>query len=261
MGGVLLAFDLDNTVVTRDHALPPATDAAIRTARDAGHLVTVLTGRPLASATPFVEALDVLPGPYSVNHGALVFGRAGEVLKRRRMTGAHVEALLSAPLRPPDVPYACMVDDALFVEDPADPRWSWAHTANRRVERYAAGTVQEADKVVFSSNGRIADLQATIAAEHDLTFYRWNDGYLEITARDADKGAALALIAETLAVAREDVVAFGDGANDVTMLAWAGHGVSVGPHASPEVRAAAQEHVDAPEEGGVAGWLAAHAHG
>jgi hydroxymethylpyrimidine pyrophosphatase-like HAD family hydrolase len=45
---------------------------------------------------------------------------------------------------------------------------------------------------------------------------------------DASKGAALALVAARLGIAREEVVAFGDGHNDVPMIAWAGLGVAMG---------------------------------
>lgn len=252
---MLLAFDLDNTVVTQDHRLPDEIVRAIGAARSAGHLVTVLTGRPPSSARPFVERLEVLPGPYSVNHGAMVFGSDGAVIKRRRMLGDHVRTILSPPLLPVGVPYACIVDDALFVDDPDDPRWEWAHTASRTVARIDLATVEEADKIVFGSNGASEAIEAAIIAQLALTTYRWGDGYLEVTANDADKGAALALIAATLGVPRQDTIAFGDGANDVTMLAWAGHGVAVGPHATPEVRAVASEHIAAPEELGVAAWL------
>lgn len=252
---MLLAFDLDNTVVTQDHRLPDEIGRAIGAARDAGHLVTVLTGRPHASALPFVERLGVAPGPFAVNHGALVFGPDGGVLKRRRLLGDHVRRILSPPLLPDGMPFACIVDDALHVDDPDDPRWGWAHTANRTVLRYDARVALEADKIVFGSNGDSAAIEARLRAEFALTTYLWNDGYLEITADDADKGAALALIASTLGVPREETIAFGDGANDVTMLAWAGRGVSVGPHATPEVRAVADEHIAAPEELGVAAWL------
>ena len=56
--------------------------------------------------------------------------------------------------------------------------------------------------------------------------YPWEEGYLEVTGPGADKGTALQLIAQELGVAQKDVVAFGDGPNDVTMLRWAGYGVA-----------------------------------
>lgn len=252
---MLLAFDLDNTVVTLDHRLPEPIAEAIAAARDAGHLVTVLTGRPEFSARPFVERLGVAPGPFSVNHGAKVFGCDGAVVKERRLAREEVLAILSPAYAPRGVPFSCIVDDVLYVDDPNDPRWQWAHTQNRRVLRFDADAAGDTDKIVFGSNGESHAMERKLRAALEVDTYLWGDGYLEITARDADKGAALALIARLLGIPREETVAFGDGLNDLTMLRWAGHGVSVGPYASEAIVAAAQEHIDAPEELGVARWL------
>lgn len=253
---MLLAFDLDNTVVTtEDRRLPDDVVDAIDASRRLGHHVTVLTGRPHLAALPFAERLGVVPGPYSVHHGALVFGPDGGVLKRRRLAGDHVRAVLADEIVGRDVAFACIVDDTLHVADPTNPRWSWAHVANRRVERIVVDEIVEADKIVIDGLGSIRALESRVRATVDVTTYAWGDGYLEITATDADKGSALALIASTLGIAREDVVAFGDGSNDVTMLAWAGRGIAVGPHAVEEVLAVADEHVSSPEESGVARWI------
>jgi hypothetical protein len=52
------------------------------------------------------------------------------------------------------------------------------------------------------------------------------------------KSDALAWLAGQLGVAREEVMALGDGVNDVDMLAWAGLGVAMGD-GHPEAQAAA----------------------
>ncbi|MEX2502069.1 MAG: HAD family hydrolase [Trueperaceae bacterium] len=252
---MLLAFDLDNTVLTATGDLPDRIRTAIATARDAGWRLAVLTGRPLPSARPHVEALGLLPGPYAVNHGAQVFGPDGAVLRHRRLHGACLQALLSSPLRPDGVQYRCVVGDRLLVEDPHDPCWSWARTVHRRVERIDVAAIDIADKVVYAPS---ADAPGMLRRLHDawpLTSYHWDDGLVEVTADDADKGSALARIAAAMGVPQDRTVAFGDGVNDVSMLAWAGHGVAVGPDPAPDLLAVAQERIDAPERGGVADWL------
>ena len=85
--------------------------------------------------------------------------------------------------------------------------------------------------------------------------YPWEEGYLEITGPNADKGSALELLAGKLGVVQKDIIAFGDGPNDTTMLAYAGRGIAVGPHAHPDTVAAADEHIASPEDLGVARWL------
>lgn len=255
---VLLAFDLDKTIVTDTFVLPDSIERSIRAARERGHVVTVLTGRPLAAAKPYLDQLAVT-GPFSVNHGGQVIAEDGRELRRRRIPASDVDGLIGDYLADGSVEFSCVVDDVLWVRDPGDDRWSWAHTLSRRVDRFRTGMAQDADKLVFYSPEHSGEVDRVVATRHpDMLRYLWGDGFLEILPAQADKGSALALIAETLGVPRSEVVAFGDGLNDFTMVSWAGHGVAVGPDAPAELVAAAAERIGAPEEAGVAAWLEAN---
>jgi 5-amino-6-(5-phospho-D-ribitylamino)uracil phosphatase len=252
---VLFAFDLDKTLVTNDYRLPERTPGVMRALRDAGHTVTVLTGRPLGSARPFLEALGVA-GPHSVNHGAQVMDAGGRVLRRTRLVAADVRAVLEPWSLHPTVEFSCVVDDHLYVKDPADQRWHWAHTESRVVSRFDPTVDTDADKVVFAAETTTVEIVEHVAARVPLAErYLWGDGFLEVVAAGGDKGSGLAFIAAQLGYARHEVVAFGDGLNDVSMVRWAGHGVAVGPEAHPDTLAAADERVGSPEEGGVLDWL------
>jgi len=252
---VLFAFDLDKTLVTNDYRLPERTPGVMRALRDAGHTVTVLTGRPLASARPFLDALGVV-GPFSVNHGVQVMGEGGRVLRRTRLQAADVRAVLEPWSAHPTVEFSCVVDDTLHVKDPSDPRWHWALTETRRVARFDPTQATDADKVVFAAETTTVEIVDHVASRvPHAERYLWSDGFLEVVAAGGDKGAGLAFLAAHLGFERHQVVAFGDGLNDVSMVRWAGHGVAVGPEAHPDTIAASDERVAAPEEGGVLGWL------
>jgi Cof subfamily protein (haloacid dehalogenase superfamily) len=251
----LLAFDLDRTLLTEDYLLPQRIESAIREARRCGHLVTVLTGRPRAAALSYLEQLEI-DGPYSVNHGAMVYGGDGELIHRSRLMGSTVADVLGPYLTLADLDFSCVADDVLYVRDPDDDRWAWAHTINRMVKRFDPSQALDADKVVFAADPRTVEIEQEILARlPGLVTYLWGDGYLEITGPDADKGGALRKIAELLRIPREATVAFGDGLNDVSMVSWAGHGVAVGSYAHPDVVAGAAERIDSPEDGGVATWI------
>ena len=250
---MLLAFDLDNTVVTRDNEIPPRILTAVAAAKRAGHAISVLTGRPKASTTAFLEQLGVT-GPYAVNHGAMVL-HGDAVLQRSLISAADVETLIARYGLGWGLEYAFMVDDDIFVDDPNDPRWRWAHTLNRNVMTFSTELVRDADKIVFGAEERAPELLSEVQVTHpELMKYSWADGFFEITGVGAHKGAALKRICAELGVAQADTVAFGDGVNDVTMMQWAGRAVAVG-RAHPEVQAAADEHIAEPEAGGVADWL------
>ncbi|MGI8524039.1 MAG: HAD family hydrolase, partial [Nocardioides sp.] len=63
--------------------------------------------------------------------------------------------------------------------------------------------------------------------------------------------SGLALVAEALGVAQADVLAIGDGRNDIEMLQWAARGVAMG-QSVPDVLAAADEVTASVLDDGVA---------
>lgn len=255
---MLLAFDLDKTIVRNDYELPTAIIKTIERAKEAGHRVTVLTGRPKVAAEPYLELLHI-NDYYSTNHGSLVTGKNSEVLRQSYIDKAHVTDLLKDYLEHPEVEFSCVVEDTLYVKNPKDERWSWAHTLNRKLDTYQPELNLNADKIVFTANGLSPKIHDYVRKMYpDFIVYPWEEGYLEITGPNADKGSALELLAAELDIPQKDIIAFGDGPNDTTMLAYAGHGVAVGPHAHPDTLAAADEHIASPEDLGVAKWLEAN---
>ena len=70
------------------------------------------------------------------------------------------------------------------------------------------------------------------------TFFKSRAPYVEIAPRGVDKGRSLERLYTLLGLTREEVMAFGDGQNDVTMLQAAGTGVCM-ENGCPQAKAAA----------------------
>ena len=77
---------------------------------------------------------------------------------------------------------------------------------------------------------------------------------IEITHKEAHKGAALTWLCGHLGVDVADAVAFGDGDNDLSMIRTAGDGVAMA-NAIPEVLASADHVTSSCDEAGVAAYL------
>ncbi|MFC6285442.1 HAD family hydrolase [Nocardioides sp. GCM10027113] len=75
--------------------------------------------------------------------------------------------------------------------------------------------------------------------------------WLDLTPVGVSKASGLAMVAEKLGVEQDDVLAIGDGRNDVEMLRWAGRGVAMG-QAIEEVHAAADDVTESVYDDGVA---------
>lgn len=252
---MLLAFDLDKTIVTNDLRLPQEIIDGLEKAKTQGHLVTILTGRPQMASNEFLELLNISEH-YSTNHGAYVVGENGKLLRWQRLDPNSVHAIMQPFLHNPKIEFACIEHDTLFVRNPKDERWKWVHTQNRFVKLFHDELELNAEKIVFTTDALGHELKTHLDTNHpELITYAWDNNYLEVTSANSDKGSALELLAQTLGVEQKDTIAFGDGPNDTSMLEWAGHSVSVGPHAHPDSLEAANEHIASPEELGVAKWL------
>ena len=89
-----------------------------------------------------------------------------------------------------------------------------------------------------------------------LHLYRSKDTYLEIAPKPISKATGLKKILEHgYAIGLDEVVAFGDGYNDIDLLQQVGWGVAVA-NAFPEVKAVANEVTKHHKEDGVASTLA-----
>ena len=84
-----------------------------------------------------------------------------------------------------------------------------------------------------------------------LSIYTSAPFYIEVVSNGIDKGKALAGIAERLGIQREEIIAFGDEMNDLTMLQYAGHGVAMGNAVKP-IKLIANEITASNDEDGIA---------
>lgn len=76
---------------------------------------------------------------------------------------------------------------------------------------------------------------------HGVGYFVGWSAWLDIAPAGVDKATALAGVAASLGIAQTDVLAIGDGRNDIEMISWAGRGVALGDAAQEVARAA--DHV------------------
>lgn len=85
---------------------------------------------------------------------------------------------------------------------------------------------------------------------HGINYYVGYTAWLDLAPEGVSKATGLETVARRLGVAQADVLAVGDGHNDVEMLAWAGRGVAMG-QAPISVQEAADDVTETVEADGV----------
>lgn len=255
----LVASDLDGTLFGADHLPEPRTVQAVNALAGQGVVIVAVTGRSLFGgverATRTGARLDYFIGS---NGGHRVNVASGELEERLIFDQTVVDALRH------DVPSA--LGEVGFGFEHADG-FSWSEIFLRHHPssfdggpRRASSTTGSPDTIgkIMISHPEITttDLVDAVAPLLPAGVHVTTSGvqFVEVTPAGADKGSALARLADKLEIDRSEVVAFGDNHNDITMLSWAGRGVAMG-NARPDVIACADEVSLTNEEFGVAAVL------
>ncbi len=249
-------MDLDGTLVKGERGITPRVRDAIGAARSAGIDITIATGRMYRSARRFAADLQVTL-PIICYQGSLV---------RDPVTGVthHHDVLPTGPAqaavefaRRHELHVNAYIDDELYMEADTPEGRYYAASSNVPItfvddlaEAVTAGStklvfVMDEDQVlraVSEMDGRFGpDVQAT----------RSHPRFAEIVRRDANKGRALARVADVAAVPIKQTMGIGDNLNDLELVRAAGIGVAMGD-GDPRVLAAADWTTGSYEDDGVA---------
>jgi Cof subfamily protein (haloacid dehalogenase superfamily) len=254
----LVLLDVDGTLVGAGHVVTAPVVAAVRAAAAAGVAVGLATGRNLAGVAGVLRQLGT-DGPHVVLNGAQV-RLGGGAARTWPLTAAQRTALLDLCERR-GLYAELYTGEALLVtamDRTYQPHWElivgWpvgtvADRPDLLDEVVKATVVTRSDHETAAVLDAVAALgltagPATSPATPGFT-------YVNITAPEADKGRAVVAAAELLGVGADRVVAVGDAANDLPMLAAAGTAIAMAD-APPAVLAAAHHVVPAVAEDGVA---------
>jgi 5-amino-6-(5-phospho-D-ribitylamino)uracil phosphatase len=259
---LFVALDIDGTVLTEDGELADETISEVQRVVGNGHEVTLATGRSVAMTLPVIDRLGITPRFVVCSNGAITLERhTSEPLGYRR---AFVETF------DPSEVLATIhgaLAGALFAVEDEDGHY-------RYTERFPDGTLggdatrvsfdelteRPATRVVVISPGHAIEDFLAIVERMGLHKVSYNVGWtawLDIAPDGVNKATALERVRQLLGVEPRNVVAIGDGRNDIDMLTWAaagGRGVAMG-QAPDEVRSAANVTTDTDVNNGVARFL------
>lgn len=255
--GMLVATDLDGTLVPKDSmVVPEFTARVLREIDDAGVPVVFTTGRPLRWVEPLREHIGA-HGMAIVSNGALTYdmrtNRAGRVHGIQAANGLDVAVRITGAL--PNAQLALEFPDGIRVTPEfarASPREDapcgplealWTEPAIKLLVRDPSVDDDVLRDVV------------TAAVGEDATVTWSMPGLMEISAAGITKAHALEALCAELGIDASDVVAFGDMPNDIPMLAWAGTAYAVN-NADESVRNIADRVIPSVRDEGVAHTLA-----
>ena len=257
-------LDVDGTLAHHGE-VPEAHVAVVRAARAAGHAVLLCTGRPMAMLPPRILAAG-FDGIVASAGGYVEID--GLVLADERFPAAlaarAVEVLVAH-----DVAFLLEAPDALYGPLGVDRRLAALLAAYLRphADETRTGPSDILDRLVMSDDLAGASFGKITCFDSPVPIAQLRDeiggplGVLpssipgmtsagELYLAEVHKAVGMLAAARHLGVAQRDTVAFGDGLNDLEMLAEAGIGVAI-EGADPRVLAVADHVAAGPERDGL----------
>jgi len=252
----LVAMDLDGTLVTGGHFIPPRNAAAIAEAERRGVHIVLATGRMHHSALDFVRQLGLDDEPVISYNGAMVRrAQSGELILHDPVPAQETREILDYCIaNRANIHY--YVDDVMYVLK-AD-RWARDYLARTGSVPVPVGDVRrlpgkEPTKVLIIDSPERAEHYLAEARERfagRVYVTRSLPEYIEFLSVTASKGRALKAVAEHLGIPIEQTMGLGDMINDQPLIEEAGIGVAM--HHSPEPVRQAADYVTGPGDEGVA---------
>jgi len=255
---LLVATDLDGTIIRGDGTISDRTVAAFARVEAAGARFVLVTGRPPRWMRE-VAAIFGHRGTAICANGALAYDMRTDTVTARHLIPAPVIAAATAALRAavPGIGIAVEYPDGRAADELYQAvNWDINQTMPRPGD--AALFSRPASKLLGRHIGYNCDdlLALALPAIGDLISVTHSNGkgLIEASALGVSKASVVAEIAAGHGIARESVLAFGDMPNDLPLLAWAGTSCAVA-NAHPDVLAAATHVIGSNEDDGVAEYL------
>lgn len=260
MGYKLIALDLDGTLTNERKEITPRTKEALMKAQEAGVRVVLASGRPTYGIANLAEELEIARyGGFvlAFNGGRMISWADRTVIYDQMLDAEYVPALYQAAK---DNGFEILTYQGEGIAATEERNKYVLHEAfiNKmpvvQYDQFLEQLVYPINKcLIVGDPAPLAVLEKKLAKqmEGQLSIYRSAGFFLECVPLGIDKAASLQRLIDHLGIRREEVIACGDGYNDLSMVQFAGLGVAMA-NATRELQDIADYITYSNEEDGVA---------
>ncbi|CAM4306903.1 Cof-type HAD-IIB family hydrolase [Listeria ivanovii] len=241
-----IILDIDGTLLSDNKEITPTTKKALITAQQNGVKLILASGRPTTAMHLYAEQLemDKYHGFLVSYNGAKVIDcQTNEELFSQALTVTEGKAVLEH-MKQFDVKVMIDKDDYMYVNNVFDSFVPYRGEEINIIEYESRGgnfkLCEKDDLAAFLDSpiskiltaGDPAYLQENYQAMMEPFKESFNcvftaDFYFEFTAQGIDKAKALDTVLKPIGISTENLIAFGDGHNDITMVRYARTGVAM----------------------------------
>jgi len=252
----LVLADVDGTLVTEEKVLTKRAQNAVSALQSAGIRFAITSGRPPLGMAMLFDALK-LDTPIAGFNGGL-FVEPDLTILEQKTVPANVAPQAIELMRQHGLDtWVYSGNDWLItkIDAPHVAREAWTVKFAPKVVANVAEHLQQVAKIVGVSDDldrvRRCEADSQAAFGQHATATRSQPYYLDVTNKDANKGAVVEYLSRHLEVPAHEIATIGDQPNDVLMFKRSGFSIAMG-NASDEVKAQAAAATDSYNDEGFA---------
>lgn len=251
----LLALDLDDTLLYRDLTISKRNYQAVQAARQQGVEVILATARGWFGTRSFYQQLD-LNSLAVCGSGTKIYNQHEDCVKSWTIPLEIAKEILNLAQQHNIMMICSLPDRNLFNLVYPDWEAKMRPGIDFLVPNLSSQLASAPTQLFVKGEREVSILQEKLAGSHPefaVHTLMYQDGVPEmmIIHPDANKATGIAWVCEQTGIDPSEVMAIGDSSNDLSMIAWAGTGVSMG-WAPEQVKAAADFITDPDDPDGVA---------
>jgi hypothetical protein len=252
----LVLADVDGTLVTEEKILTKRARDAVGALQDAGIRFAITSGRPPLGMAMLFDALDI-ETPIAGFNGGLFVKRDLSILEEMTIPADVARQAIDLMRTHGLDTWVYSGNDWLITKAvaPHVAREAWTVKFQPKVVSDICTHLQQVAKIVGVSDDldkvKRCETEAQAAFGQRATANRSQPYYLDVTNKNANKGAVVEYLAQHLGVPAAEIATIGDQPNDVLMFKRSGFSIAMG-NASDEVKAQAAAVTDSYNDEGFA---------
>lgn len=257
-----LALDLDGTLVDSRKNISRENKEAIWRAIDNGIAVIIATGRPTLGVRHIIQELELKKrGGYSLNYngGRIEECKSGQIIVEHILPQECIRTINKLAHNTGN--YACTYyENQIVAESDTDEyvlKEAFCNsTTVKKVDDFAEFVDYPVNKcLVVGEHEKLLPVQEKLKEmfPDKLDVFFSESYFLEVVPKNVAKSQGIIQVAKALNITADEVVACGDGLNDIPMLEVAGLGVAM-DNAYPAVKEVADMIAPSNDDNGVA-WV------
>ncbi len=252
----LLLSDVDGTLVTEEKVLTERARQAVHRLKAAGIRFAITSGRPPRGMGMLFEPLRI-DTPIAGFNGGLFVSQELSIMEEKTLPADIAAEAVDLIRRHGLDPWVYNGNDWLItsLDAPHVKREAWTVKFEPKVVADLRPALARAAKIVGVGDDHAAVERCEAAAQAAFggraSATRSQPYYLDVTHREANKGAVAEYLSRTLSIPAAEIATIGDGPNDILMFRKSGFSIAMG-NAGDGVKAAASVTTDSYNDEGFA---------